>query len=80
MGCCSTGKAVVHSVAGIDPRFIVPVVLDVGCNTQSITGDRLYIGLRQVGFLTFGILGFGLSAAVNEPFKLNSGEGEGREV
>ena len=80
MGCCSPGKAVVHSVAGIDPRFVIPVVLDVGCNTPSITGDRLYIGLRQVCFSRFGILEFGLRAAAIEPIYLNAGEGEGSEI
>ena len=42
------GKAIVHSLGGLHPRHLLPIVVDVGCNTENIREDPLYIGLRQV--------------------------------
>lgn len=33
---------------GIHPKYILPITLDVGCNTQSIQEDPFYVGLQQV--------------------------------
>lgn len=38
-----------HSAAGgIQPRLLIPIVLDVGCNNAAIREDPLYLGLKQV--------------------------------
>ncbi|CAK0735604.1 hypothetical protein CVIRNUC_000608 [Coccomyxa viridis] len=42
------GKVTVHTAAaGISPRHLLPIALDVGCNTQGVQEDPFYIGLRQ---------------------------------
>ncbi|XP_004510839.1 NAD-dependent malic enzyme 59 kDa isoform, mitochondrial [Cicer arietinum] len=42
------GKLDVYvAAAGINPQRILPVMLDVGTNNQTLLGDRLYLGLRQ---------------------------------
>ncbi|GLC34920.1 hypothetical protein PLESTM_000254200 [Pleodorina starrii] len=41
------GKAAVYGAAGVDPDWILPVALDVGCNTESVVNDPLYVGLRR---------------------------------
>ena len=40
------GKSVVYGAAGIDPRTILPVTVDVGTNTQRLLEDPLYVGQR----------------------------------
>ncbi|EJP75614.1 malic enzyme, N-terminal domain protein [Campylobacter sp. FOBRC14] len=41
------GKLMVYSAAaGIDPKMVLPVVLDVGTNRQSLLDDPLYLGNR----------------------------------
>lgn len=42
------GKSIVHALAGIHPRLLIPIVVDVGCNTKEIRDDPLYIGALQV--------------------------------
>ncbi|KAG2444543.1 hypothetical protein HXX76_001289 [Chlamydomonas incerta] len=41
------GKAAVYGAAGVDPGWVVPVVLDVGCDTPEVVTDPLYVGLRR---------------------------------
>ena len=42
------GKLALYSAcAGIEPRFGMPVLLDVGTDNQSLIDDPLYLGLRQ---------------------------------
>ena len=36
------------AAAGISPRHLLPIALDVGCNIQEVREDPFYIGLRQV--------------------------------
>lgn len=44
------GKAAVHSAAaGILPQHILPIALDVGCDTPAIRSGSFYCGLKQVG-------------------------------
>lgn len=40
-----TGKAMVYAAAGLNPDWILPVGLDVGCNTDSVRDDPDYVGL-----------------------------------
>jgi malate dehydrogenase (oxaloacetate-decarboxylating) len=44
----SIGKLAVYTAAGgIDPRRVIPVMLDVGTNRESLLGDPMYIGNRH---------------------------------
>ncbi|MGI5888711.1 MAG: malolactic enzyme [Oscillospiraceae bacterium] len=44
----SIGKLMVYTAAaGLDPARVLPVVLDVGTNRESLLGDPLYLGLRH---------------------------------
>lgn len=44
------GKAMVYTAAaGVPPQQILPIQLDVGCNTSEVRDDPLYMGLQQVG-------------------------------
>jgi hypothetical protein len=44
----NAGKAVVHTAGGgVPPRLILPVTLDVGCETPAVRDDPLYLGLCQ---------------------------------
>ncbi|MGD8191511.1 NAD-dependent malic enzyme [Brevibacillus ginsengisoli] len=42
------GKLAVYTVAGgIDPRRVIPVILDVGTNREELLNDPLYVGIRH---------------------------------
>jgi malate dehydrogenase (oxaloacetate-decarboxylating) len=44
----SIGKLAIYTAAGgIDPTRVIPVMLDVGTNRQSLLGDPMYIGNRH---------------------------------
>src|SRR5437764_8909297 len=44
----SIGKLAVHTAAGgIDPRRVIPVMLDVGTNRESLLEDSTYVGNRH---------------------------------
>ena len=48
LAAARAGKVTVHTAAaGISPRHLLPIALDVGCNTQGVREDPFYIGLRQ---------------------------------
>lgn len=40
------------AAAGIHPRHMLPITLDVGCNTKAVRQDPFYVGLDQVTHLT----------------------------
>ena len=45
----TSGKAMVYSAAaGVHPKHLLPVSVDVGCNTSSVRDHPLYMGLQQV--------------------------------
>ena len=45
----SIGKLAIYTAAGgIDPRRVIPVMLDVGTNRESLLKDPMYIGNRHV--------------------------------
>ena len=47
---CVTGKAMVYTAAaGVPPQQVMPIQLDVGCNTPEVRDHPLYMGLQQVG-------------------------------
>ena len=49
----ATGKAMVYTAAaGVAPEQVVPVQVDVGCNTADVRDNPFYMGLQQVGGLT----------------------------
>ncbi|GIL54312.1 hypothetical protein Vafri_9873 [Volvox africanus] len=41
------GKAAVYGAAGVNPEWVLPVALDVGCDTATVVDDPLYVGLRR---------------------------------
>ena len=44
----SVGKLMVYTAAaGIDPKSVLPVVLDAGTNRETLLEDKLYLGNRQ---------------------------------
>ena len=44
----SIGKLAIYTAAGgIDPTRVIPVMLDVGTNRESLLGDPMYIGNRH---------------------------------
>ncbi|KAA6421917.1 MAG: NAD-dependent malic enzyme, partial [Trebouxia sp. A1-2] len=44
------GKAMVYTAAaGLQPHHVLPIQLDVGCNTSEVRDNPLYMGLQQVG-------------------------------
>ncbi len=44
----SVGKLMVYTAAaGIDPKSVLPVVLDVGTNRETLLEDKLYLGNRH---------------------------------
>ncbi len=44
----SVGKLMVYTAAaGIDPKNVLPVVLDVGTNNKDLLADKLYLGNHQ---------------------------------
>jgi len=44
----SIGKLAIYTAAGgINPRRVIPVMLDVGTNRESLLGDPMYIGNRH---------------------------------
>ena len=49
----ATGKAMVYTAAaGVPPEQVLPVQVDVGCNTAEVRDNPFYMGLQQVGGLT----------------------------
>jgi malate dehydrogenase (oxaloacetate-decarboxylating) len=44
----AVGKLAVYTAAaGIDPRRVIPVMLDAGTDNEALLGDRLYLGNRH---------------------------------
>ena len=37
------------AAAGVPPQQVMPIQLDVGCNTPEVRDHPLYMGLLQVG-------------------------------
>ena len=40
------------AAAGVPPEQVLPVQVDVGCNTAEVRDNPFYMGLQQVGGLT----------------------------
>lgn len=36
------------AAAGVDPRQLLPISVDVGCNVANVRDHPLYMGLQQV--------------------------------
>lgn len=36
-----------YGAAGVDPEWLLPIVVDVGCETDAVRSDPLYVGLDQ---------------------------------
>lgn len=46
--CTCAGKASVYTAtAGVKPSQVIPITLDVGCNSGAFRDDPLYVGLPQ---------------------------------
>ncbi|CAG9467691.1 unnamed protein product [Pedinophyceae sp. YPF-701] len=44
----SVGKSMLYTVAaGIPPGWVLPVCLDVGCDSDAVRDDEFYVGLRR---------------------------------
>ena len=44
----AAGKATVYTACGgVDPDWLLPICVDVGCDNPAVRDDPLYIGLRQ---------------------------------
>ncbi|MCD2435553.1 NAD-dependent malic enzyme [Acidaminococcus sp. NSJ-142] len=43
----SVGKLMVYNAAGINPEYVLPVVLDCGTDRESLLQDPLYLGARH---------------------------------
>ena len=39
------------AAAGVPPQQVIPIQVDVGCNTAEVREDPLYMGLQQVRHL-----------------------------
>lgn len=45
----AAGKAMVYTAAaGLQPHHVLPIQVDVGCNTAEVRDHPLYMGLQQV--------------------------------
>jgi hypothetical protein len=40
-------KRVVYGAAGMDPRAVLPVCVDFGCDSATVRDDPLYLGTRR---------------------------------
>lgn len=41
------GKCVVYGACGIEPDWLLPITVDVGCDKDGVREDPLYVGLQQ---------------------------------